>query len=103
MAKTRTSRAMLGILRFRRKNVDDAVVSRMGEIDNTVDLGFSLGYELVDRQNPIKRLAIGGEILHHAADSPVVKERGSADQLIFGIGAAYTLGFDQWWTRRRQV
>lgn len=53
-----------GILRFGRNGVEDEVVSQLPELDITVELGLSAGYEFVDSEDPIKRLAIGADILH---------------------------------------
>lgn len=52
------------ILRFGRTDVDDAVVSQLGNIDNTIELGVSFGYEFIAEDNPFKRLAIGVDLVH---------------------------------------
>jgi MipA family protein len=52
------------VYRFGRFDVDDAVVSRLPGIDNTVNLGINFGYEYVDPDDPFKRIAFGIDILH---------------------------------------
>lgn len=49
------------MLRFGRKDVEDDVVKLVSEIDNTIDLGGSVGYEFIDPENPLKRLAVGAD------------------------------------------
>jgi hypothetical protein len=50
------------------------------------------------------RSAVGGSYLHRierltgfAADSPLVIQRGSANQLTYGLGASYSFNMHPWW------
>ena len=52
------------ILRFGRNDVEDAVVSQLGDIDNTIELGISIGYEFIADDNPLKRLSLGLDVVH---------------------------------------
>ena len=50
------------IYRFGRSDVDDPVVARLPEIDDSVELGLNLGYQFVDAQNPVRRLNVGADL-----------------------------------------
>lgn len=85
------------ILRFGRNDVNDAVVSQLGNIDNTIELGVSLGYEFVAEDNPFKRLSVGVDVVHDVGgvhDDFVVNAfaRGIYPLPWRGGAAAVTLG-----------
>ncbi len=51
------------LYRFGRDDsVDDDAVSKMPKIDDTVELGFQFGYQIVEPSNPRSRWRIGGNI-----------------------------------------
>ena len=49
----------VALYRFGRYDVDDRLVNRMLDIDDTVELGAFVDYAIFDRENPLKRFDIG--------------------------------------------
>lgn len=63
------------IWRFGRSDVDDAVVAQVSEVDDTVELGISLGYEFQFDKSPFARASVGIDLVHDVGgvhDSAVV-------------------------------
>ena len=54
----------VGVYRFGRGDVDDQIVSRLSEIDDTIDLGLFAGAELLGLSDPRKRLWTGISAQH---------------------------------------
>ena len=50
--------------RFGRDDVDDDVVDRMDDIDDTIEGGAFIGVEFIDRANPRKRMSADVDFLH---------------------------------------
>ena len=53
-----------GLYRFGRDDVDDDVVDRLPDIDDTIELGAFVAYELVDATEPRDRLRVSADVLH---------------------------------------
>ncbi|MCA8927065.1 MAG: MipA/OmpV family protein [Alphaproteobacteria bacterium] len=53
-----------GLYRFGRDNVDDRLVDKLPDIDNTVELGAFVGYEWWDEDDSRNRWRIGADFLH---------------------------------------
>jgi outer membrane protein len=54
--------------RFGRKDIDDAVVSRMSDIDDTVEAGAFAGWTWIGTDDPRHRFATSVEFLHDVTD-----------------------------------
>lgn len=91
---------VLGNYRFGRSDVSDDVVDRMEDVDDTVEVGFFFGVELINAVNPRTRIRAGVDVLgdvggEHDSFLTTVSARywmplGRA--VDFGIGAALTYG-----------
>ncbi len=56
------------IYRFGRTDVDDPVVAQLPQVDNSLELGVTLGYEYVDPQDPIWRARAGVDLTWNVTD-----------------------------------
>ncbi|WP_339947575.1 MipA/OmpV family protein [uncultured Albimonas sp.] len=50
------------VYRFGRSDVDDPVVARLPEVDDSLEIGANLGYQFVDAANPVRRLNLGADL-----------------------------------------
>ncbi|MGF7213139.1 outer membrane protein [Skermanella aerolata] len=90
----------VGVYRFGREDVDDQIVSRLSEIDDTIDLGLFAGAELLGLSDPRKRLWTGISAQHdilgkHQGYTVDVTARlwwPVADWLQLGLFGAVTYG-----------
>ncbi len=95
----------MGLYRFGRDDdVDDPVVKRMKEIDDTIELGGFLSYELVAASDPRNRWLFGGNVLFDVGDShdgmvataQVRRWLPVGRSGAFGLGAAVTYGSEDY-------
>jgi MipA family protein len=56
------------IYRFGRTDVDDPVVTTLPQVDDSLELGATVGYEFVDAQNPIWRARAGVDLTWNVTD-----------------------------------
>jgi outer membrane protein len=91
---------ILGTYRFGREDVDDALVSRLPEIDDTIDLGLFAGVKLLGLDDPRKRWWAGvsgqhdvlGEHQGYTVDLTTRIWWPAADWLQMGVFGAVTYG-----------
>lgn len=81
------------LYRFGRDDVDNDVVDRLPDIDDTVEFGAFAAYEIVDPQEPRDRWRFGVDFLHDVADEHEGFAIAANVRKWFPIGGSGALGF----------
>jgi outer membrane protein len=88
--------------RFGRDDVDDTVVDRMAEVDDSIEIGLTGGIEVTNGKNPRYRFRVAADFLHDVSGghegyvanlaARYWRPVGKPIDLGFGLGATYASG-----------